>query len=96
MMEQEFEWDEGKAESNLKKHEVSFETARLAFDDAFALDRLDTTMVYSEERFVIIGLVNGILLTVVYPERKERIRIISARSATRHEEKEYHRGKAQE
>jgi len=76
MMEQEFEWDEGKAESNLKKHGVSFEAARLAFDDAFALDRLDTTM--------------------VYPERKERIRIISARSATRHEEKEYHRGKAQE
>ncbi len=91
-----FEWDEDKAESNLKKHGVSFEAARLIFDDIFALDRLDTTMDYGEDRFVITGLVNGVLLTAAYTERNERTRIISARKATANEEREYYRSQTEE
>ncbi|MBI3676260.1 MAG: BrnT family toxin [Proteobacteria bacterium] len=95
MNDDEFEWDAAKAESNLKKHGVGFEAARLVFDDVFALDRLDTTMGYEEERFVITGLVNAVLLTVVYTERSERTRIISARIATANEEREYHHSPTQ-
>lgn len=49
-----------------------------------------------EERYVRIGTANGILLTVVYTERDQRIRIISARKATTHEEKEYYRSQTAE
>ena len=91
MNEDDFEWDEAKAESNLKKHGISFEAARFSFDDVFAVDRLDTTRVYGEERFVITGNANGVVLTVVYAECNRHTRIISARKATRHEEDEYYR-----
>ncbi|MBZ9845240.1 BrnT family toxin [Mesorhizobium sp. CA5] len=46
-------------------------------------------MDYEEERFIGIGIVNGLVLTVVYTERGDRIRLISARKATRHEQKAY-------
>jgi uncharacterized DUF497 family protein len=85
----EFEWDARKAQSNLAKHGVGFEDARLVFDDAFALDRLDAGGGHAEPRYVITGMTNGVLLTVVYAERGERTRIISARRATRHERREY-------
>jgi uncharacterized DUF497 family protein len=51
------------------------------FGDAFALGRLDTRMDHGEARFVIPGMVNGVLLTVVYTERGERIRIISGQKS---------------
>jgi len=91
-----FEWDKDKAASNLQKHEVSFEAARRIFDDAFALDRLDASMDYGEDRFAITGLVNCVVLTAIYTERDERIRLISARKATKHEEVEYYNSQAQE
>jgi len=93
-MNDEFEWDEAKAESNRRKHAVTFEAACGVFGDAFALDRLDTRMDHGEARFVITGMVNGVLLTVVYTERGERIRIISARRADRHEQRAYYRSQA--
>ena len=89
MKEQEFEWDVVKARSNLAKHGVDFEAARLVFDDPFALDRLEGGG-HSEERCILTGMANGILLTVVYTERGERTRIISARRATRHEQTDYY------
>lgn len=85
-----FEWDATKAESNFAKHGVAFEAARITFDDAFALDRLDEGKSYGEARYILTGMANGILLTVVYTERGERTRIISARRATRHERREYY------
>ena len=88
----EFEWDANKARTNLLKHGVSFTAARLVFDDVFALERLDASDV--EVRYVITGMANGILLTVVYTERGERTRIISARKATRHEQREYYGSQA--
>ena len=81
MQGEEFEWDLDKALSNLAKHGVSFEAARLVFDDVFALDRFDAGSGHSEARYIITGMANGILLTVVYTERGERTRIISARKA---------------
>ena len=91
-----FEWDDSKARSNLRKHGVSFEAARLAFDDRFGVEWLDTRKDYNEERFILIGLAAGRHLCVVYTERADRIRIISAREAVKHEQQEYHRQNAQE
>jgi len=87
-----FEWDKTKAASNLRGHGVSFELAQTVFKDPFAIERLDDREDYGEERFVIIGLAAGhVLLFVAYTERKGRIRIISARRTTKHEEKDYFR-----
>ncbi|HLQ50066.1 MAG TPA: BrnT family toxin [Terriglobales bacterium] len=92
----EFEWDALKAQGNLAKHGVSFEAARLVFDDVFALERLDVGGERAEVRYVTTGMANGVVLTVVYIERGERIRIISARKATRHEQEEYYRSQTAE
>ncbi len=86
-----FEWDLKKAESNLAKHGVSFEIARGVFADPFAIDRTDDRNRQEEERWVTIGLVAGYLLYVVYTERNDRIRLISARQATRNEQDDYFR-----
>jgi len=80
-----FEWDASKARANLKKHGVSFEHAAEAFDDAFALIEEYITADYGEDRFVLIGRAFGGILAVIYTERGERIRIISAREANAHE-----------
>ncbi len=84
----EFEWDSNKAESNLRKHGVRFAEAMTAFEDeemlTIADDRAD------EERFVALGLSSlGRLLVVIYTARGRRIRIISARKATRAERSAY-------
>jgi uncharacterized protein len=92
----EFEWDAAKAQSNLAKHRVTFEAARRVFDDAFAFDRLEIVSDRTEVRYVVTGMVNGVLLTVVYTERGERVRIISARKATRHEQADYYRNQTAE
>ena len=89
-----FEWDERKAAINLRRHRVSFPLARLVFNDAFALVEQDLSEDYGEDRFVAIGMVEGVLITVVYTERGERIRIISARKANAHEQRKYYQGQA--
>ncbi len=89
---QRFEWDPAKAEGNLRKHGVSFEAATLVFEDRIALERLDTRIDYGEDRFIVTGSAAVALLTVVYVERGDRIRIISARRATRRERQDYNSG----
>jgi uncharacterized protein len=96
MNDDEFEWDAIKAESNLAKHGVSFAAARSVFDDTLAVERIGSVSQPDEIRYVITGMVNEIVLTVVYTERGERIRIISARKATKHEQKEYYRSQTAE
>jgi uncharacterized DUF497 family protein len=96
MSGEQFEWDGAKARSNLAKHGVSFEVASRTFDDVFALDRLNVGGEPGETRYAITGMVNGILLTVVYTERGDRIRILSGRKATTHEEREYYQSQAAE
>jgi uncharacterized DUF497 family protein len=89
-MKLKFEWDAAKAESNWKKHGVSFELAREIFRDPFAVVRIDERADYGEERFVIIGATeNKVLLAVAYTEREDNIRLISARRAIQHEQDDY-------
>jgi uncharacterized DUF497 family protein len=88
-----FEWDYQKAESNLLKHGVSFDEAVSVFADALALTFADTDHVESEDRSRTYGISNkGRLLVVVHTERRNNVRIISARKATRYEEGIYDQG----
>ena len=86
----EFEWDEEKAVSNLKKHDVSFEEGATIFNDPRIATISDPIHSKDEERFVSIGVsIQGRLLVVVHTERNERIRLISCRKATSGERKRY-------
>ncbi|HEY1243450.1 MAG TPA: BrnT family toxin [Hyphomicrobiaceae bacterium] len=91
MRDNRFEWSDAKARANLIDHKVSFEAAKLVFDDPRGLDELDNRFDYGEDRFNITGMAEGLLLTVTYTERGGRFRIISARKATRNEQDDYFR-----
>jgi uncharacterized protein len=84
MRDDDFEWDGAKAAANLARHGVSFEAARLAFSDVFAVAREDPRLDYGEDRS------NNLLLHVAYTIRHERVRIISARLAEPRERRRYH------
>ena len=84
-----FEWDEEKAALNLKKHGVRFETAVLVFCDENRIELFDAEHSSEEERYNTIGLVDNILF-VVYTERQNRTRIISARIASKKERNIYY------
>ena len=85
----EFEWDEGKRQSNLKKHGVDFiDACRIFYGCIVEYD--DTRYNYGEQRFITIGEPNGRILTVVYTWRGEVRRLISARSATKNELRAYY------
>ena len=86
-----FEWDDAKAEANWRAHGVAFHQAIQAFRDPFALERIDDRQDYGEERINLIGMAEGVLLHVTYTGRGERIRLISARRAERHERDDYYR-----
>jgi uncharacterized protein len=86
----EFEWDPAKAERNLKDHGVSFDDATTIFRDTLSITISDPDHSDSENRFIDIGMSYRMeLLVVSYTERKDKIRIISARRATRAERKNY-------
>ena len=87
--EYKFVWDSEKAKINKKKHKVSFETAARVFLDENQIDNYDIAHSNYEERIKIIGRV-GKILSVIYTERGDRNRIISARHATKDEEDEYY------
>lgn len=83
-----FEWDREKAEINLEKHRIDFADAVTVFDDLNAITIDDTH--HGELRFITIGIdAYARLLVVVYTWRGEKIRLISARKATRQERKNY-------
>ena len=87
------EWDPNKANSNLEKHGVPFEEAATAFGDPLSLTIDDPDHSDDEERFILLGQsFAGRLLVVVHAHRHERIRIISARIATRKERRSYEEG----
>ncbi len=84
----EFEWNERKARANLRKHGVDFADAATMFQDVQAITVADDEP--DEERYATIGMdVLGRLLVVVYTMRGKRVRIISARPATRSERAVY-------
>lgn len=83
-----FEWDRRKAEINLKKHAVDFADAVVVFSDDLAITLQDDSV--DEERFVTVGIdALGRVLVVAYTWRGGRIRLISARRATRRERGQY-------
>ena len=85
-----FEWDSAKAAANFKKHGVSFEEAVSALKDDLAATARDLEHALTELRFITFGIsVHGRLLAVSHTERRNSIRIISARLATRTERKIY-------
>jgi uncharacterized DUF497 family protein len=85
-----FEWDPRKAAGNLAKHGVSFEDAATVFGDPFGRIENDPRHAVGEERFVLLGQSRAQrLLAVMFAEREEAVRIISARLATRRERREY-------
>lgn len=87
----EFEWDERKARTNLRRHKVDFADAATVFEDERALTVADDAP--DEERYATVGLDPlGRVLVVIYTVRGERIRLISARRATRKERTEYEKG----
>jgi len=89
----EFEWDPRKAATNLVKHGVSFEEAGTVFGDPLGRIVTDPRHSSHEARFVLLGLSKERrLLAVMFADRGEAVRIISARRATRHEQRNYEEG----
>lgn len=85
-----FEWDANKAVSNLAKHGVSFDEAKTVFNDPLYVDFYDPDHSDDEERYLIVGESKlGRLLVVSYAERKDSMRVISAREVTRSEREAY-------
>ncbi len=82
-----FEWDNKKAESNIKKHGISFEEASTAFGDELSLVINDIEHSKHENRFILIGksIKNNTLVVVHLEVNENIIRIISARKATKSE-----------
>jgi uncharacterized DUF497 family protein len=85
-----FEWDEEKAASNLEKHGISFQEASTIFMDSLSSTINDPLHSVGEQRFVTIGeSTEREILVVVHTQRDAKIRIISAREATRRERQNY-------
>ncbi len=85
-----FEWDPAKALNNSRKHGVRFEEARTVFGDALAKTINDQSHGWGEQRFVTTGMsTSGLILVVVYTERDDKIRLISARPITARERRTY-------
>jgi uncharacterized DUF497 family protein len=81
-----YEWDPAKAESNVRKHGVSFTEATTVFADSLSMTYYDPDHSEEEDRFITIGLSRlGDLLVIGHTDREDRIRIITARRATRRE-----------
>jgi len=84
----EYEWDEAKRLANLYKHGIDFVDVPAVFDGNIVMledDRYD----YVEQRFVTFGLLQGRVIAVVHTERGDCTRIISARKATKNEQRTY-------
>ena len=88
---QTFQWDSEKATLNWRKHTVNFEDAALVFADKNRIERYDDEHSFDEDRYITIGKVEGILF-VIYTERGEIIRLISARRANAQERRDYYAG----
>lgn len=81
-----------KKKINIAKHGIDFYTASLVFKDENRLEWFDESHSEFEDRFITIGEINGVavVLMVVYTEREDAIRLISARKATKQERRAYY------
>jgi len=85
-----FEWDTDKAKKNIKVHGVTFDEASTSFRDTLSLTIYDPLHSDEEERLILIGnSCKDRLLVIVHTERGDKIRIISARKATKKERNQY-------
>ena len=85
-----FEWDNKKAETNFKKHQIAFEEAASIFGDPLAITFRDPEHSLGERRYITFGVSQeGVLLVLSHTYRNEIARIISARRATKAERKIY-------
>ena len=88
-----FEWDETKAEANERKHGVPFAEAVSIFDDPLTLTGYDPAHSDDEDRYISMGMSDSNrLLIVSHTDRGDKVRIISAREASRKEQKDYEDG----
>lgn len=87
-----FEWDDEKNQINIKKHGIDFETAARVFADENRLELFDELHSDYEDRYITIGMINNVayIVMVVYTERDNAIRLISARKATNQERRMYY------
>lgn len=88
----EFEWDNKKNIINQKKHNVSFDEAKSAFQDPNALSFYDPDHSKDEDRFILLGIsfqLRALVVCHCYKDNEETIRIISARKADKQEKKDY-------
>jgi uncharacterized DUF497 family protein len=85
-----FEWDENKNATNIKNHKIDFSDVPNVFKSGMLID-YDCRNEYGEHRWIGIGLLQNIVIVVVFTEpKKDTIRIISARKANRAEQKKYY------
>lgn len=84
----EFEWDENKRLTSIRKHGIDFVDVPEVFDGETVTVK-DDRFAYGEQRFVTLGLLKGQVVAVVHTEHADHIRIISARKATKYEERSY-------
>lgn len=84
------DWDEDKRQTNLRKHSLDFVDAETVFD-RYTVTIEDVRRAYHEQRFLTFGLLQGQVVAVAHTERADRIRIISMRKASKHEERAYYR-----
>jgi hypothetical protein len=87
----EFEWGESKRESNIRRHGIDFVDVSALFE-GLTVTVEDTRVAYGEPRYITIGLLQGRVIVVAHTERKDKIRIISARKATKYEKATYFEG----
>ena len=87
-----FEWDEEKNAKNIREHGVSFEMAKKVFYDPRRLETFDKKHSIFEERLKTVGFSGLKLLTVIFTERDDSVRIISARKSDKNEEEDYFYG----
>ena len=80
-----FTWHEAKRESNLRDHGLDFVDVGEVFAGP-TLTYEDDRFAYGEERFVTLGLLRSIVVSIVHTETPRRIHIISFRKATKHEQ----------
>ena len=83
-----YEWDEEKRLANLRKHGIDFiDIPNVFYGDTLTVE--DDRYSYGERRFVTFGLLQGRVIAVVHTEREDCTRIISARKATKYEQRIY-------
>ncbi len=83
-----YEWDEDKRQTNIRKHGIDFVDVPRIFD-GYTLTIEDTRFAYGEARYITVGLLKGRPVVVAHVERRDNMRIISARKATKYEQISY-------